>query len=187
MLGDLRDRLPDHARDLRLNLSAIGAPGELSPRLSWGVALVAALSTGHREVIAAIEADAAAHLDDAAHRAVRTAASLMAMNNVYYRATHWLGGDYAKLPARLRMQAIANPRRRQARLRALVPRRQRRQRLRSLRRLPRARGPCQGRHHRHGPGHPPPRRHRPLPRPHPLKVRGTFSAPCVRTPPDPER
>ena len=37
------------------------------------------------------------------------AASIMAMNNVYYRFTHLVGGDYATLPARLRMNVMAQP------------------------------------------------------------------------------
>jgi alkyl hydroperoxide reductase subunit D len=109
MLAEVRDQLPAHARDLRLNLSAVGGPSELTPQQSWGAALAAAISTRNRDAVRAIEGDAAAHLDDAAFAAARAAASLMAMNNVYYRATHWLGGEYQKLPARLRMQTIANP------------------------------------------------------------------------------
>jgi alkyl hydroperoxide reductase subunit D len=31
------------------------------------------------------------------------------MNNVYYRFTHLVGGDYATLPARLRMNVMAQP------------------------------------------------------------------------------
>ena len=43
----------------------------------------------------------------------------MAMNNVYYRAKHLIGDEqYASLPARLRMQIIGKPGRRQGRLRA---------------------------------------------------------------------
>jgi lipoyl-dependent peroxiredoxin subunit D len=34
----------------------------------------------------------------------------MGMNNIYYRFTHLVGDEeYRRLPARLRMQAIANP------------------------------------------------------------------------------
>jgi lipoyl-dependent peroxiredoxin subunit D len=108
-LEALKGQLPEHARDLRLNLAAIGGAGELSPRQAWGTALTAAVTARNPAVIAAIAAEAAAHLDDAAGRAARTAASLMAMNNVYYRFTHAVGGDYEKLPARLRMQAIGSP------------------------------------------------------------------------------
>ncbi len=108
-LDALKARLPEHARDLRLNLAAIGGAGELSPRQAWGVALTAAVTARNPEALAAIAADAAPHLDAAADAAARTAASLMAMNNVYYRFTHAVGGDYERMPARLRMQAIGNP------------------------------------------------------------------------------
>jgi alkyl hydroperoxide reductase subunit D len=37
------------------------------------------------------------------------AASLMAMNNVYYRFRHFAPKDYALKPARLRMQRLARP------------------------------------------------------------------------------
>ena len=37
------------------------------------------------------------------------AAALMAMNNIYYRFVHLVGGDYANLPARLRMNVIGKP------------------------------------------------------------------------------
>jgi alkyl hydroperoxide reductase subunit D len=33
----------------------------------------------------------------------------MAMNNAYCRFTHLMGGDYAMLPARLRMSVMAQP------------------------------------------------------------------------------
>jgi len=33
----------------------------------------------------------------------------MGMNNVYYRFTHLVGGDYATMPAKLRMNIMAKP------------------------------------------------------------------------------
>ena len=41
--------------------------------------------------------------------AAKAAASIMGMNNVYYRFTHLVGGDYPNLPARLRMNVMAKP------------------------------------------------------------------------------
>ncbi|TMQ88728.1 alkyl hydroperoxide reductase [Actinomadura soli] len=50
------------------------------------------------------------HLPAEAFEAAKGAASVMAMNNVYYRATHLIGdGTYATLPARLRMSIIGRP------------------------------------------------------------------------------
>lgn len=109
-LDTLKERLPDHAKDLRLNLSAIGGAGELSPRLAWGTALACAVASRNPDVVAAVAASAAPHLDEPSSRAARAAASVMSMNNVYYRFTHFMDGtDYSKMPARLRMHIIGNP------------------------------------------------------------------------------
>ena len=35
-LQQVKDRLPDWARDEKLNLAALSAAGELSPRQAWG-------------------------------------------------------------------------------------------------------------------------------------------------------
>lgn len=106
----IRERIPDHAKDLRLNLDALSKIESLAPRQLWGAALASALAARNDELVRAVAEEARAHLDEAAMTAARTAAALMGMNNVYYRALHLLSNrEYASLPARLRMQAIANP------------------------------------------------------------------------------
>src|SRR5215467_14353282 len=83
-LQALRDRLPEHAKDLKLSLGTLAGEtvlDEFSPRL-----------------------------DPAALNAAKAAAAIMAMNNVYYRFLHLVEDDeYAKLRAGLRMNVIANP------------------------------------------------------------------------------
>ena len=110
-LDQLKERIPDYARDLRINLGVIGTSTALSPAQAWAIALACAVMTRHRDVIAAVEADAAAHLEPAALAAARGAAAIMGMNNVYYRFTHYMGdaSEYGHMPARLRMQIIGNP------------------------------------------------------------------------------
>lgn len=107
----LKRRLPEHARDLRINLGAIAGASALSPQQAWGTALAAALTSRNREVVAAIEDAAAPHLPADALFAARGAASIMAMNNIYYRFVHMMGdgSDYPQMPARLRMQILARP------------------------------------------------------------------------------
>lgn len=110
-IDQLKERLPDYARDLKINLGVITNPSSLTPQQHWGTAVAAALATRQPEVIAAITAAATEQIDAAALRAARGAASVMAMNNVYYRFLHFVGdgNDYQALPARLRMQMIGNP------------------------------------------------------------------------------
>jgi alkyl hydroperoxide reductase subunit D len=110
MLDAIKDKLPDWARDARLNLGILESPGELDARAAWGTALAAAATTGSAELLGAIREAAAPHLDDTHVRAALTAASVMAMNNVFYRFRHYVGdaGPYPTLPARMRMQGLAN-------------------------------------------------------------------------------
>ena len=111
MLDAIKDRLPDYARDAKLNLNILGTPGELAPPVAWGVALAAAAAARNPELLAAVREEAAPrHLDEAHARAALAAASLMAMNNVYYRFRHFMGEEaaYQAMPARLRMQGLAN-------------------------------------------------------------------------------
>jgi lipoyl-dependent peroxiredoxin subunit D len=109
-LDTLKDRLPDYAKDLRLNLSAIAATAGLTPQQLWGAVLASAIAARNADVIAAAGAEAGKHLDAAALGAAKAAAAIMGMNNIYYRFTHLVASkDYASMPARLRMNAIANP------------------------------------------------------------------------------
>ena len=110
-LEAIKNELPDHARDLRINLGVIAGSTALTPQQAWGTALAAAVSSRNPELTAAIAADAAGHLSPEAADAARGAAAIMGMNNVYYRFVHVMGEDagYGQLPARLRMQIIGKP------------------------------------------------------------------------------
>jgi alkyl hydroperoxide reductase subunit D len=109
-IESLKARLPDYAKDLKLNLGTVlTAPG-LTQRQAWGTALASAIAARNPEVIAAIESEAGRHLDPTALNAARAAAAIMAMTNIYYRFTHLVSAkDYASMPAKLRMTVIANP------------------------------------------------------------------------------
>ncbi|MGC1457027.1 MAG: carboxymuconolactone decarboxylase family protein [Steroidobacteraceae bacterium] len=112
-LDTIRDSLPDYARDLRLNLGSVlattGAPG-LTERQIWAVAVAAAIASRHVPLARDLEALAAAHLSPADLNAARAAAAVMGMNNIYYRFLHLVDdAEYQQMPARLRMNVLANP------------------------------------------------------------------------------
>jgi lipoyl-dependent peroxiredoxin subunit D len=110
-INQLKERLPDHAKDLRINLGVIAGSTALTPQQAWGTALATAVTSRNPEVVAAIAAEAAAHMSPDAIAAANGAAAIMGMNNVYYRFLHMMGDGsaYAQLPARLRMQIIGKP------------------------------------------------------------------------------
>jgi len=109
-LDSLRDRLPDYARDLKLNLGTVltpeGAPG-LDAGQIWSIALATAIAARNVPLARHIERLATEHLDEAHLRAAKAAAAIMGMNNVYYRFLHLVDdAEYQTLPARLRMQIV---------------------------------------------------------------------------------
>jgi lipoyl-dependent peroxiredoxin subunit D len=112
-LDTIRDAIPDYARDLKLNLGSVlattGAPG-LTDKQIWAVALASAIASRNLPFTRDIESLAAAHLDPAYINGARAAASIMGMNNIYYRFLHLVEDpEYAQMPARLRMNIIGNP------------------------------------------------------------------------------
>jgi alkyl hydroperoxide reductase subunit D len=108
-IESLKSALPDYAKDLKLNLSNVLATPGMTPAQLWGTALAAALAARNEIVIRAIADEAAAHVDARTLTAAKTAAALMAMNNIYYRFVHLSSSpDYRTLPARLRMNAMTS-------------------------------------------------------------------------------
>lgn len=106
----LREALPDAAKDTRLNLQSVFQTGTLTPEQLWGTAIAAAIATRNKEVASAIFADALGKVADNVIEDAKAAASLMAMNNVYYRFRHMVGKEsYSTKPARLRMNWIGKP------------------------------------------------------------------------------
>ena len=107
-LDALRDALPAYAKDLSLNLSSLAAETTLTEQQKWGTFLASAYALGQPTVVKAIEA--AADLTPEARTAAKAAAAIMGMNNIYYRALHLMRNqEYRTLPAKLRMNIMANP------------------------------------------------------------------------------
>ena len=109
-IDTLKDRLPDYARDIKLNLSSLASEQLLSPQQKAGSFIAAALAANHPPTIEAVVDALAGELTPEALNAVKIAATLMAMNNIYYRFVHLVhADDYKTLPAKLRMTAMAKP------------------------------------------------------------------------------
>jgi alkyl hydroperoxide reductase subunit D len=104
----LRAALPSYAKDLSLNLSSLAAETVLNEQQKWGCFLASAYAVGQTDVVKAM--DGAAQMSPEAKTAAKAAAAIMSMNNVYYRSLHLMkNAEYRTLPARLRMNVIANP------------------------------------------------------------------------------
>ncbi|GJL97902.1 MAG: alkyl hydroperoxide reductase AhpD [Hyphobacterium sp.] len=106
----LKNHIPDYAKDLKLNLSSLAHETVLDDQKKWGTFLASAYAIGSPTVIPAIEAEISDKLSAEAANAAKAAAAIMGMNNIYYRFVHLASAkDYKTLPAKLRMNVIANP------------------------------------------------------------------------------
>ena len=109
----LRNKLPDFAKDIRLNLSTLFtniAQTGLSESQFYGLSLAVAYSLKNKELIESIIEEGQDYLHTEIKEAAKIAATLMAMNNIYYRAIHLAeNGELRTMPANLRMNAMLNP------------------------------------------------------------------------------
>lgn len=110
-LDALRGSLPEYARDLSTNLEVLAGESLLTDQQKWGTFVASAHAMTTPSVLRAIEAEArTAGLSEAAFTAAKTAAAIMGMNNVYYRAIHLMENhEYRHLPSRLRMNVLTHP------------------------------------------------------------------------------
>ena len=106
-INALKTRLPDYAKDIRLNLDAVLTRSSLSPQWAAGAALASAFAAKSPVIVDAIRGDAS--LDPAHRDAALTAAALMGMNNVWYPFVEMADDESLRtMRPELRMNAYAN-------------------------------------------------------------------------------
>ena len=94
-IDNLRSALPSYAKDMNLNLSSLPRITSLTEQQLWGAILATAAATKVDSVVVEI-----------AYEAALGAASIMGMNNIFYRTRGFLNGAYDDQRANLRMQII---------------------------------------------------------------------------------
>ena len=106
----VRSELADAHKDTRLNLQSVLEGGSLTPEQRWGVAVASAYAARNERLKEAMLNEAKKALANAEPviEDARAAASLMAMNNVYYRFRHVIGKEsYSTKRPGLRMNRLA--------------------------------------------------------------------------------
>lgn len=104
-VDQLKENIPDYAKDARLNIDAVIKRSTLEPVVAESCALAAAFASGNTKMWQWISSQIA---DPVERDAAVTAASLMAMNNVWYPYVEMTEDPNLQgLPAQLRMNAIA--------------------------------------------------------------------------------
>ncbi|MDQ8039857.1 MAG: carboxymuconolactone decarboxylase family protein [Rickettsiella sp.] len=109
----LKTKLLESAKDIKLNLSTLlqEEGSDLTKKQLLGIALTSAYAIKNAELIEVMLAEACTStLSEVEIDAAKAAATIMAMNNIYYRFIHLVNDNsFASMPARLRMNVIGNP------------------------------------------------------------------------------
>ncbi len=109
-LENVKNAIPDYAKDIKLNISGLANEDTLTPQQFWGCVAACAMTGGNAFVMNEAMSEAAQHLSSEAMNAAKAAASIMAMNNVYYKFVGMSANEaYKTMPAKLRMNIIGNP------------------------------------------------------------------------------
>ena len=104
-VDQLKENIPDYAKDTKLNIDAVIKRTTLAAEEAEACALAAAFATGNTKLWTWMQTQIQ---DQKEAEAAITAASLMAMNNVWYPYLEMVDdANLSGLPAQLRMNAIA--------------------------------------------------------------------------------
>jgi alkyl hydroperoxide reductase subunit D len=105
-VDQLKDSLPEYAKDIKLNLDAVINRSTVDPDHALYISIAAAFATGNGKLLAFITANAT---DEVEKNAALTAGAIMAQNNVWYPFIEMADDTNLKgLPAQLRMNAISS-------------------------------------------------------------------------------
>jgi len=105
-IDQLKEGLPDYAKDTKLNLDAVIKRSTLPQEEAEAAALAAAFATGNGKLVTFIQSG----IENVVERdAALTAGAIMAQNNVWYPYVEMADdANLSGLPAQLRMNAIAS-------------------------------------------------------------------------------
>ncbi len=106
IINDLKNKIPDYAKDLRLNLDSVVGRSPLDKNIVLGCVVASAFASKNSYLLNVIQNDES--LDKTYIQAALTAASLMAINNMWYPYVEMTADEQLKtLTVGLRMNAYA--------------------------------------------------------------------------------
>lgn len=109
-LEQVKTSISDHLKDARLNIAVLTEASELTRSQLAIVNLACAYSLNNSDIITALKTEFDDVLDENLINAAQAAATIMAMNNIYYRFVHLASdNEYKTMPAKLRMNVIGKP------------------------------------------------------------------------------
>ena len=105
-VDQLKDNLPEYAKDIKLNLDAIVNRSSIDPDYALYLSISAAFAAGNGKLVTYLASHAA---DETEKNAAFAAATIMAQNNVWYPYVEMTGDEnFKSVTPQLRMNIIAS-------------------------------------------------------------------------------
>jgi alkyl hydroperoxide reductase subunit D len=112
-INTLKQQFPDYATDTKVNFGKLTDEHNfegLTQNQIYAIALASGYATKNKTLINALISEVNTLLSPEEINAAKASASIMAMNNIYYRFIHLTSDpEFAKMPAGLRMTIIGKP------------------------------------------------------------------------------
>ena len=111
MLNNILEKLPEYAKDIKLNYSSIvNNHSGLSDEQFYGVILSSAIASRNNDLVNGIKSQYVEFLKESTLNGVNAAVAMMSMTNIYYRFAHIIENDsYIKMNPGLRMNIMRDP------------------------------------------------------------------------------
>lgn len=107
-LEEILDSIPQYAVDIKLNIKALLNSSVLNKKQVGIIFIASAFACKNKSLTASLIEHFKNDLTETEVDAAKISASLMSMNNIYYRFTHVISNNnYAKLPVGLRMNMMS--------------------------------------------------------------------------------
>jgi len=104
---DLKENLPNFAKDIRLNLSSLIINSEEDDRLVYGCAYSSALASGNKTLIDIFHNECSIRFDNEFIESVKSTVTIMTLNNIWYKYREAMPNDELRMaPQKMRVNVM---------------------------------------------------------------------------------
>ena len=108
-LDDLKNSIPDFAKDVKINLSSLVMNSEYDDELVYGCAYASSLALGNNDIASVFEKECSIRFGREFIESIKATVTVMSLNNVWYKYRDSMPTTEMKMaPQKMRVNIMAN-------------------------------------------------------------------------------
>ena len=108
-IDELKNSIPDFAKDIKLNLSSLIINSDYSEELVYGCAYASSLALGDQGLIDVFEGECKSRFESEFVISVKSTVTIMTLNNIWYKYRDSMPNTEMKMaPQKMRVNVMAN-------------------------------------------------------------------------------